>query len=218
MSALNEAGSLLHSVLDAAERDFLDNGFDGVSTKGISEKSGIPQEDVERLYPTKLDMLVAVMNREFLTMYRGIVSDVERDPQGGLLSRMYTYTLTQVYERPVARSLFMIDRTALHSLMRHQHARMYVPSVGVRGELVTDLQRVGMVRPDCDPSVVSEALSVISGGLALTAPHSRLDVIVETLMEMFGRQFDADVDDTSPGKQVFYQWASRLDNTATPTD
>ena len=212
MSSSNPAGSSVDSVLDAAESVFLDQGFDGVSLDGVAEKSGIPHQELATLYPSELDLLVAVMNREFMTMYRGIVSDVERDPRGGLLSKIYTYTLTQVYERPVARTLFMIDRSALHSLMRHQHASMYVPSVEIRRELIEDLQKVGMVRPDCDPGVVSEAITVISGGLAITAPHSRLDEIVQSLMEMFGRKYDAEVEDTSPGKKVFYAWASRLDS------
>lgn len=211
MSENEPAGSLLDSVLIATENLFLENGFDGVTLDGVAEKAGISHQEVRELYPSELDALVAMMNREFMTMYQGIISDVERDPLGGLLSRMYTYILSQVYERPVARSLFMIERTALHTLMRHQHAMMYLPTVQFRRELVAELQRVGMVRPDCDPTLVSESLTVISGGLALTAPHPQLDVIVHSLMEMFGRQYDAEVTDTEVGKRVFSAWASKLD-------
>ena len=211
MSKNEPSGSLLDSVLLATENLFLENGFDGVTLDGVAEKAGISHNDVRELYPTELDALVAMMNREFMTMYQGIISDVERDPLGGLLSRMYTYMLSQVYERPVARSLLMIERAALHNIMRHQHAMMYVPTVQFRRELVAELQRVGMVRADCDPTLVSESLTVISGGLALTAPHPRLDILVQSLMEMFGRHYDADVSDTEAGKRVFTAWASKLD-------
>jgi AcrR family transcriptional regulator len=203
--------ALVDELLTTTENLFLEKGVKETTLETVSQRCGVSLAEVEELYPTAMDLQVAMLNREFTRMYRGIMENVERDPRGGLLSRMYTYILTQVYERPVARTLFMIDRSALHELMTHQYARVYLPSVQIRRELAEKLQEVGMIKPGVDPGLVSSCMTVISGGLALTAPHANLDEIVEALMKMFGQEFDADVSDTRAGKALFYDWATSLE-------
>lgn len=207
----------LDEVLTSAEQVFLEQGIPQNFTPQVSDRTGVAPESLASLYPEPLDLPVAMLNREFTRMYQGILANIERDPRGGLLSRMYTYVFTEVYERPVARTLYMIDRTALHALMVHQHAKNYVPSGDIQVELVHSLQEAGMVRTEIEPELVSSAITVISGGLALTAPHENLGEIVESLMGMMGSAFDSDVDDTTPGKKAFYSWATSLDTAARGT-
>lgn len=147
---------------------------------------------------------------EFSLMYASIVDHVDRDPRGGLLSRMYTYILSSVYERPLARTLFVIDRDALHQIMRNANGFLYLPNIGVRADLIENLQNVGMVRLDIDARMVSSVLSVCSAGLAITAPHDDLDTTIRAIADLLHRSVDADVADTSPGKGVFYEWATSL--------
>ena len=201
----------LDEVLTTAENVFLENGIPEDFTPQVSDRTGIARESLSSLYPEPLDLPVAMLNREFTRMYQGILANIERDPRGGLLSRMYTYVFTEVYERPVARTLYMIDRTALHDLMVHQHAKNYVPSGDIQVELVETLQSAGMVRPEIEPELVSSAITVMSGGLALTAPHENLGEIVDSLMGMLGSAFDSDAEDTTPGKKAFFAWATSLD-------
>lgn len=210
VDATNEG--FLDLLLDGVQVVFLRDGFDGTTLEAIAGQMGTDLGTLEAVYPDRLDALVAMFNREFLSLYRGIIDDLERDPRGGLLSRMYTYVLCQIYERPVARSLYLIERNALHDIMSHRHAMTYLPSIEVRRELIESLQNAGMIKAEVDPRVVSEALTVISGGLALTAPHPRLDIIVETLMQMLGAMIDAEVTDTTAGKRAYYDWATQLEN------
>jgi len=207
---------VVDDILNHAEHVFLESGVTASSTETIAGLMGVAPESILELYPDPLDLQVAMLNREFTRMYQGILSDIERDPEGGLLSRMYTYIFTQVYERPVARTLYMIDRSALHDLMSHQHARNYVPSLIIQRELLENLQQAGMLRPAVDLEVASSVITVISGGLALTAPHENLGEIVSALMTMAGNTFDAPVSDTRPGKQIFYAWATSLDTSIRP--
>ncbi len=90
------------------------------------------------------------------------VDHIERDPRGGLLSRIYLYILAGIYERPLSKTLFVIDRDALNRIMRHSHSFRYVPQVGIRGEMIERLQEAGMVRRDIDASMISSVLSVTS--------------------------------------------------------
>lgn len=201
----------LDEVLTIAEQVFLEKGIVADFTPQVADRSQVSLDTLSSLYSAPLDLPVAMLNREFTRMYQGILANIERDPRGGLLSRMYTYVFSEVYERPVARTLYMIDRNALHDLMVHQHAKNYVPSGDIQVELVQTLQDAGMVRPEVEPELVSSAITVMSGGLALTAPHENLGEIVDSLMSMVGFAFDSDVEDTTAGKKAFYAWATSLD-------
>ena len=115
-----------------------------------------------------------------------------------------------MYERPLARTLFVIDREAMNSIMRNSSSYTYAPTVGIRGELIEALQEAGMVRADVDARQVSSILSACSAGLALTAPHDDLGLIIDGLSTLLSRGVDADVVDTSAGKAVFCDWATKL--------
>ena len=197
-------------ILAAAADILMADGHDSVSLSRIAAHAGMSEAEVAELFESPGDALVAMLNREFSAMYAGIVDHIERDPRGGLLSRIYLYILAAVYERPLSKTLFVIDRDALNRIMRHSHSFRYVPQVGIRGEMIERLQEAGMVRRDVDASMVSHVLSVWSAGLALTAPHDDLDVVIRGISDLLARGVDAAVDDTTPGKRVFYDWATSL--------
>ncbi len=200
----------IDQILSAAADLIMHDGYNAVTFPAIAERSGATRDEVESLFDTPNDVLVSMLNREFSLMYASIVDHVERDPRGGLLSRMYTYILSSVYERPLARTLFVIDRDALHQIMRNANGFVYLPNIGVRADLIENLQNAGMVRPDIDARMVSSVLSVCSAGLAITAPHDDLDTTIRAIADLLHRSVDADVADTSPGKSVFYEWATSL--------
>lgn len=197
-------------ILSAAADILMADGYDAVSIRRIAAHAGMSEQDVVELFETPGDALVAMLNREFAAMYAGIVDHIERDPRGGLLSRIYLYILAGIYERPLSKTLFVIDRDALNRIMRHSHSFRYVPQVGIRGEMIERLQAAGMVRRDVDASMISSVLSVCSAGLALTAPHDDLDTIIRGISDLLSRGVDAVVEDTTPGKRVFYDWATSL--------
>lgn len=197
-------------ILDVAADMIVNDGYDAVSMRTISERSGYSIAELETLFDSSGDVLISMLNREFSRIYASIVDNIERDPRGGLLSRVYLYILTALYERPLAHSLFLIDRSALNAIMRNNTSFRYVPQIGVRGELIEALQEVGMVDRDIDPFRLSAVVSSFTAGLALTAPHDDLDSVVRGLSDLLARGVDADVTDTEPGKQVFYQWATSL--------
>ena len=87
-------------VLDAASDLIQNDGYAAVTLPAIALRAGVSVEEVEAMFPTANDAMVAMLNREFHGMYGLIVQNIERDPRGGLLSRMYTYILSAVYERP----------------------------------------------------------------------------------------------------------------------
>lgn len=140
----------LDRILEAAGDVIVNDGYDAVSLERIAQRADIDIERIDAMFSNVGDVLVSMLNREFAAMYRGIVDHIERDEKGGLLSRIYLYTLSTIYERPLAKTLFVIDRDALNAIMRHSHSFSYVPQIGVRAEMIERLQRAGMVRPEVD--------------------------------------------------------------------
>jgi hypothetical protein len=152
-----------------------------------------------------------MLNREFTGIYMSMVDHIERDPDGGKLSRIYYYTLAGVYERPLARTLYTVDREAMNVIMRSANSFRYVPGVAVRADLIETMQRVGMVRRDVDAGTVSNMLTIFSAGLALTAPHDDLDRVVRGVTDLLSQVVDEPgVEDTTPGKTAFFEWAVSL--------
>ncbi len=197
-------------LLDAASHLVIEDGFDAISIPRIAHQANVSPDDVLARFGSLEDLLVAMLNREFTALWTALLDDLERDPRGGLLSRIYRYTLPAIYERPLVRALYLADRDGLNTIMRSTHGFTYVPAVGTRGEFIRRMQEVGMVRPDVDADDLAAVLSAVSAGAALTAPHDQLDDVNEGLFELLIRGVDADVDDTSPGKAAFVEYALSL--------
>ena len=198
-------------VLDVASDIVSAGGFDSLSLESLANALGFPAGELRDRFGGLEPILVLMLNREFTGIYMTMVDDIERDPAGGLLSRIYYYTLSAVYERPLARMLYTVDREAMNSIMRNANSYGYIPGVGIRADLIETMQRIGMVRRDVDAGTVSHMLTIFSAGLALTAPHEDLDRIVRGVTDLLAQVVDEEgVTDTSPGKAAFFEWAVSL--------
>mgnify|MGYP001548383262 CR=1 FL=1 len=187
-------------VLDVAAGIVANGGFETLTLSRLADASDVPLPSLVEQFGTIEAALVLMLNREFTSIYVSMVDDIERDPRGGLLSRIYYYTLAAIYERPLSRMLYTIDRDAMNSIMRTAYSFKYLPGVAVQAELIEKMQRVGMVRPDVDAGTVSNMLTIFSAGLALTAPHDDLDRVVRGVTDLLAQVVDADVRDTAAGK------------------
>jgi AcrR family transcriptional regulator len=197
-------------VLDVASDIVAGGGFATLTVEQVAAAADVSVELAIELFGSLDQILVRMLNREFTGIYRSMVDDIERDPDGGRLSRIYFYTLSAVYERPLARTLYTLDREAMNSIMRSANSFRYMPGVGIRADLIETMQRVGMVRRDVDAGTVSHMLTIFSAGLALTAPHDDLDRIVRGVTDLLARVVDEDVTDTAPGKAAYFEWALGL--------
>jgi AcrR family transcriptional regulator len=198
-------------VLDVAADIVANGGFDTLTVDSLAEAADIPPELLLEQFGSLSEALVLMLNREFTGIYVSMVDHIERDPEGGRLSRIYYYTLSAVYERPLARMLYTVDRDAMNAIMRSANSFKYIPGVGIRADLIETMQQAGMVRRDVDAGTVSHMLTIFSAGLALTAPHDDLDRIVRGVTDLLAQVVDEEnVVDTTPGKAAFFDWAISL--------
>src|SRR3954469_7154502 len=108
----------LDAVLDAASDLLVHDGFDAITFKSVASRSGVDEAQVHALFDSTEQLLVSMLNREYSAMFRVIVDNIERDPLGGLMSRIYRYVFHAVYERPMGRTLYLMDRDGLNRIMR----------------------------------------------------------------------------------------------------
>ncbi len=205
----------LSTVLDATADLVVNDGFDHVSLRTIAHRAGMDETAILGLVGSVEHVLVDMLNREYSGMYRSIQENVDRDPRGGLLSRIYFYTLTAVYEHPVARALYLTDPPALNRITRTLHGFDYMPGTQVRSVFIERMRDAGMTR-EIDPVMVSAMLTTFSAGLAMTSPNEHFDLVVRGIEYACAQLVDADVADTAPGKRVFFEYAESL-RTSRPT-
>lgn len=198
------------SILDAAAAIVVGDGPDALGYGRLAQQLGVAFEDVTAVYPVFENLLAALLTRETGELGRIIVENVDRDPRGGLPSRIFGYALGAVYEHPVARALYLGDPAGLSRIMRAVDGVAVVPDLTIHPELLPALQKVGMVRADVDARAVGAVISVLGSGVAMSAPGQQLDAVTSGLVTLLERGVDADVSDTTPGKLVFAQYAASL--------
>lgn len=197
-------------ALDAAADAFVNDGFDSMSFAHIAGRLNAPVEALEELFGSVEQLMVQMLNREYLAMFRAIVNDIERDPLGGRLSRIYRYVLSAVYERPLARSLYLLDRDGLHRIMRSTHGFAYIPRLTLRADFIDRMKLAGAVRPEVDSEAISAVISAVSAGTALLTADHELSTVVEGLTRLLEGSVDSDDPDTSRGKAEFFAFAASL--------
>lgn len=200
----------IDEVLDAAADAFVNDGFDAVSFRRVAATLDVDPSELELLFGSVEQLLVSMLNREYTSMFRAIVDDIERDPLGGRLSRIYRYVLSAVYERPLARALYLMDRDGLNRIMRATHGFTYIPQLSIRADFIDRMKEAGVVRPDVDSEAVSAVISAVSAGTALLAPNQSLNEVVDGLAQLLERSVDTDDPDTSRGKTAFITFAMGL--------
>jgi AcrR family transcriptional regulator len=198
------------AVLDAASAIVLEDGFESANLRRIAARAQITEEQLLELFHSPGQLFVSLLNREYAGIFRMIVDHMDRDPLGGLLSRIYRHTLGAVHERPLARALYLTDPIALNAIMREAYGLDYMPQLGVRAVFIDMMKQAGMVRHDIDSTSLSALITAVAAGAALTAPHEELDPLINGLVTVLERSVDTDAVDTSPGKTAFVNYAAGL--------
>lgn len=210
---MTDAGPDLATILDTAADLVVNDGMDALTFARLARRLDAPQADLESQFVGIEHLLISTLNREYQLMHRTIVDNIDRDPRGGLLSRIYFYILSAVYERPLPRALYMTDPASLNQIMRTVYGMQYQPDTRDRADFIARMRELGMIK-DVDPLTVAAMLNTFSAGLAITAPSSDYDLVVKGIEYVLAELVDEDVADTQPGKVAFYEFAAALAGSA----
>lgn len=202
-------GGLRDRILDSASDLVINDGVAAASTRAIAHGAGLDPMEVDEVYPSHEHLLMDLLNREFEGIRHIIADNIERDPSGGLLSRIFHYSLGAAHERPLTRALYLQDRESLSQIMRATHDTEFFPRVGADREFLQRLQEVGMIRADVEVEDLADFLSAYMAGAAITAPHTDINATTAALVVLLERGVDAEVTDTEPGKRAMYELLGR---------
>jgi AcrR family transcriptional regulator len=205
---VNSASPIRERALDAACDITINDGVAAVTHQAIAARIAEDRAAIEDLYPTLDALLGDMLNREVTGLRRQIAADIERDPRGGLLSRVFHYALTALYERPLSRALYLMDPDGLAAIMRATHGTAYVPRLDADLAFFTDLQHRGMIRSDVEIGELTAAVSAFITGTALR-PLRDIDATIGGLIGLLERGADAPVTDTEPGKRAYFALLER---------
>lgn len=199
-------------ILDAASDIIVNDGVSAVTTRAIASRAALDEAEIEEHYPTHEELLRDLLNREFDGINRMIADNVERHAAGGLLSRIYRYSMGAIHERPLARALYLQDPVSLNHIIRATHDTEFFPSVGADPRFLETLQSAGTIRSDVDIDELTSFLSACMAGVSLLAADGDADGVAATLTLLLERGVDADVADTEPGKRAVLEFFSRRDH------
>lgn len=205
-----EPTPIAERILDASAEIVIGDGIDTLGYGTIAQRIGLTPDDVIAVFPVLEQLIAALFTREAAELARIIVDHVDRDPRGGLPSRIFGYALGAIYEHPMARALYLSDPVALNRIMRAIDGVSLVPDLTIHPELLPALRSAGMMRADVDPEAIAAVISTLGSGVSMSAPGQRIDAVAAGLVLMLERGVDADVDDTTPGKTVFAEFAESL--------
>jgi AcrR family transcriptional regulator len=196
-------------ILDAASDIVINDGVAAATPRAIAHRAELDETDISNAYASHEELLMDMLNREYEGVRRIVADNVERDPAGGLLSRIYHYSLSATHERPLARALYLIDPQSLNHIMRATHDTDYFPQVGADRQFLESMQETGMIRDDVDVDDLVSFLTAYMAGAALTAPASDVNATTAALVLLLERGVDADVVDTEPGKRALFDLLGR---------
>ncbi|MGD9572532.1 MAG: TetR/AcrR family transcriptional regulator [Thermoleophilia bacterium] len=155
------------AILDAARGQFARHGFHGAATAAIARAAGCSEAILYRHFPSKRDLLVAVLRAEVegrIVADRDLVVRVASDPAGMLpevLRRRIEEGELQITARLVLLAISMSGDEEIGDAVRGAFEAIRGPL----REVIAGAQADGTVRPDLDP----EALTWIWHGLFLVA-------------------------------------------------
>ncbi|MFZ5706764.1 MAG: TetR/AcrR family transcriptional regulator [Pseudomonadota bacterium] len=106
------------AILDAAERQFSERGFEGVSLRQIMDEAGVQMGQLQHYFPTKEDVFVGVLDRRLEQVtadYAAAVEGMEASVKAG-----------QADLRAVVRAVMSVSRAWLSAddAGRHRYLRM----------------------------------------------------------------------------------------------
>jgi AcrR family transcriptional regulator len=204
------------SILDAAVRLILRQGYDKTSMSDIADEAGLSRGIVYLHFESKEKLFAALIEAEILQYAQLWLKHIETDPRGGTVGGLYRAVLNAIRQRPLMTAVMKRDKRVFGNYLRKPNnifASMQSSAIGV--DLLTQLQAVGAVRPDVDTGIMSHIMDLMSYSLLnvdeIAPPENQapFEVLMEIMAEMMDT-FLTPEDETKleAGKAVILQFAA----------
>lgn len=183
-------------IVRAARPLFLRRGFDGTSTDALAEAAGVSKRTLYRRYPTKDELLAAVM-REMTVDRLSVAPELSLPPHAelGALRRVLTSFVRLAIARAMDPEYIDLLRLAIGESGRRPQLASLVRQVVTGGKtlraLLEDAQRRKLLRADVNVDVAARMLvgalltSVVSDGALSRRPRPPSRTELDHLVRLF---------------------------------
>ncbi len=126
------------AILDAAQKVFLANGYDGVSLSTIADVSGLPRTTIYEYFPSKGRILMAVLSDRVPPLVEGMLDRLKEAGPLETINQIFAGSMDLVVEAPeMAALMFRVGRE-LPKALRDEMWELLNP---VTDELVRQCRR-----------------------------------------------------------------------------
>lgn len=189
-------------ILDATARTLERRRIDDVSMSDIAAGAGVSKGLLYLRFADREDLIRALIDREFRATLIATHAAIDSDVDGGLLSRAYVHTISALRSRPLLFRLYTGQADDLAAFVRSQPPERYAPRVAAGHRYVAAMKESGMIRTDLGGRL-GTVLSAFAIGVAAGAANLDVDEVVAGLSLFIAAGIDAEVSDTTPGKEAF---------------
>jgi TetR/AcrR family acrAB operon transcriptional repressor len=203
-------------ILDAAASLIAHYGYDKTTISEIAREAGVAKGAIYLHWPTKEELFDALITREIQRVMHALLVQVENDPQGGSLPRMYRHALLSMQSNPLICALYTQDSRVLGNYIHQQNASRYVERFWFGKSFVEYMQASGLIRKEIDPQGLAYVLSIIAYGFTsietIIPVHQAppLETIADTLDTLMMHGIAVQNNDTQPGKQALRTIVSQI--------
>ncbi|HEY1012277.1 MAG TPA: helix-turn-helix domain-containing protein [Herpetosiphonaceae bacterium] len=202
----------LHAAL---VRLLLRQGYDKTTMQEVAEEAGISRGMLYLAYASKDQLLAAVLADEVRAYVTAWQTFLARDDTSGSLGSLYRAVLAALTERPLLLALLKQDRRTLGRYV--QQAESGLPALAAQSLWPTtlrELQAVGALRPDVNPTAIAQLLDVISAGMMALPPSAdgpALATLLDTIATVLDRALlPDDGGDAAAGQAVLRALGTRI--------
>lgn len=151
-------------ILQAAARLISRYGFDKTTMDDIAHAAGVSKGALYLVWPSKDDLLDALINFELQQLLLDFQSRLQADPQGGNVAVLYRHMLLALKENALVCALYTRDQRILGDFVQRQSGQRYAQRLLLSDEAVRQMQSAGLLRADIRAEVLTYLFSLIAVG------------------------------------------------------
>lgn len=198
-------------LLDAAAAIVADRGFEGVRMDAVAARAGVAKGVPYGRFPSKTELLRAMIDHELALAMRRAVELVEADPDGGRLSRIWAHSVAALHSRPALVRLYSGKDSPLPAATADRAERTPARAA-IGADFIRELQATGLVESGIDAESLAMNLTLWNRALAMDSSRLTpdLDSLIGGMGDVLARAADTGRGDVAAGKAVFARFVGEL--------
>lgn len=197
-------------ILDAAVELVIKQGYDKTSIAEIAKEAGVGKGTIYLYFSSKDKLMEDMFMRELYKHNLKWYDLVMKDPNGGLLHRMYVNQLIAIVTSKLMEAIFKKDGNIFGSYLKKKNNFFSQNSGSTMGkEFIKMMQDVNCIRQDVDPVITAHIIDIIGYGLtSISEIKNKEDIpeverVINSIAMMMERAFmPEDGGDSEAGKKV----------------